>query len=77
MTITIEATYEDGVLRPARPLPLAEHEKVRVTVEQQLPIADNAGAGLATKQANSCGHSAFLNSYAPEDEGLYDDCAAG
>jgi hypothetical protein len=22
------------------------------------------------------GHSAFLNSYAPEDEGLYDDCAA-
>jgi hypothetical protein len=20
------------------------------------------------------GHSAFLNSYAPEDEGLYDDC---
>lgn len=22
-------------------------------------------------------HSAFLNSYAPEDEGLYDDTAAG
>lgn len=22
-------------------------------------------------------HSAFLNSYAPEDEGLYDDCHAG
>jgi hypothetical protein len=22
-------------------------------------------------------HRAFLNSYAPEDEGLYDDCAAG
>jgi hypothetical protein len=22
------------------------------------------------------GHSAFLNSYAPEDEGLYDDCSA-
>lgn len=22
-------------------------------------------------------HSAFLNSYAPEDEGLYDDCRAG
>jgi hypothetical protein len=21
-------------------------------------------------------HSAFLNSYGPEDEGLYDDCAA-
>ena len=33
MTITVEATYEDGVLKPARPLALAEHEKVLVTVE--------------------------------------------
>ena len=35
MSIVIDATYEDGVLKPAQPLPLAEHEKVRVTVEQQ------------------------------------------
>ena len=33
MSITIDATYEDGVLKPAQPLPLSEHEKVRVTVE--------------------------------------------
>jgi predicted DNA-binding antitoxin AbrB/MazE fold protein len=33
MAIVVEATYENGVLRPAEPLPLAEHEKVRVTVE--------------------------------------------
>ncbi len=33
MTITVEATYEDGVLKPAEPLPLKEHEKVRVTVQ--------------------------------------------
>jgi predicted DNA-binding antitoxin AbrB/MazE fold protein len=33
MAITIEATYENGVLKPAEPLPLREHEKVRVTVE--------------------------------------------
>ena len=33
MAITIEATYENGVLKPAQPLPLHEHEKVRVTVE--------------------------------------------
>jgi predicted DNA-binding antitoxin AbrB/MazE fold protein len=32
MTITIEATYENGVLKPAEPLPLNEHEKVLVTV---------------------------------------------
>ena len=33
MTLTIEATYENGVLKPAQPLPLLEHEKVRITVE--------------------------------------------
>jgi predicted DNA-binding antitoxin AbrB/MazE fold protein len=32
MNITIEATYENGVLKPAQPLPLKEHDKVRVTV---------------------------------------------
>jgi predicted DNA-binding antitoxin AbrB/MazE fold protein len=35
MTITIEATYENGVLRPAEPLPLKESQKVRVTVQTQ------------------------------------------
>ena len=32
MTITVEAVYEDGVLKPAQPLPFAEHQKVQVTV---------------------------------------------
>ena len=32
MAITVEAIYENGVLKPAQPLPLQEHEKVRVTV---------------------------------------------
>ena len=36
MTITIEATYEDGVLKPARPLPFDEHAQVRVTVVEQV-----------------------------------------
>lgn len=35
MSITIDATYEDGVLKPAQPLPLSEHAQVRVTVEEQ------------------------------------------
>jgi predicted DNA-binding antitoxin AbrB/MazE fold protein len=34
MTLTIEAVYENGVLKPVQPLPLQEHEKVRITVEQ-------------------------------------------
>jgi predicted DNA-binding antitoxin AbrB/MazE fold protein len=33
MTLTVEAIFENGVLKPAQPLPLAEHEKVRVTIE--------------------------------------------
>ena len=28
MTLTVEAVYENGVLKPAQPLPLKEHEKV-------------------------------------------------
>jgi predicted DNA-binding antitoxin AbrB/MazE fold protein len=44
MAIVVEATYEDGVLRPAEPLPLGEHEKVRVTVEsQRSPILEAYG----------------------------------
>jgi len=33
MSITVEAVYENGVLRPVQPLPFSEHEKVRVRVE--------------------------------------------
>jgi len=32
VTITIEATYENGVLRPAKPLPWKDGEKVSVVV---------------------------------------------
>lgn len=39
MTITIDATYEGGVLKPDQPLPLGEREKVRVTVEPQTTAA--------------------------------------
>ncbi len=37
MSITVEAVYENGVLKPVQPLPLKEHETVRVTVEQEQP----------------------------------------
>jgi predicted DNA-binding antitoxin AbrB/MazE fold protein len=32
MAVTVEAVYEDGVLKPTQPLPFPEHEKVQVTV---------------------------------------------
>jgi predicted DNA-binding antitoxin AbrB/MazE fold protein len=34
MSLTVEATYENGMLKPAHPLPLKEHEQVRITIEQ-------------------------------------------
>ncbi|MGC8640803.1 MAG: antitoxin family protein [Isosphaeraceae bacterium] len=33
MAITVEAIYENGVLKPAQPLPLQEHEKVQITIK--------------------------------------------
>jgi len=45
MAIVVDATYENGVLRPAQPLPLDEHEKVRVTIEPEVSWADRT-AGL-------------------------------
>jgi predicted DNA-binding antitoxin AbrB/MazE fold protein len=32
MTLTVEAVYENGLLKLTAPLPLKEHEKVRVTI---------------------------------------------
>jgi predicted DNA-binding antitoxin AbrB/MazE fold protein len=34
MTITVEAVYENGVLKPKQPLPLQEHEKVQVIAQE-------------------------------------------
>lgn len=44
MTLTIEVVYENGVLKPAQPLPFKERERVRVTIETPpLDILQAAG----------------------------------
>jgi predicted DNA-binding antitoxin AbrB/MazE fold protein len=40
MTITVQATYENGVLKPAQPLPLNEREQVQVTIRRPTSGAD-------------------------------------
>jgi predicted DNA-binding antitoxin AbrB/MazE fold protein len=45
MELSIEATYENGVLKPVQPLPLAEHERVRVVVQTETSWARRT-AGL-------------------------------
>lgn len=32
MNLTVEAVYQDGVLKPTQPLPLKENERVRVSI---------------------------------------------
>jgi predicted DNA-binding antitoxin AbrB/MazE fold protein len=39
MILTVEAIYENGVLKPAGPLPLQEHEKVSVTIRPAVSLA--------------------------------------
>lgn len=39
MTITVEAIYENGVLKPIQPLPLKDREKVKITVHSPVSIA--------------------------------------
>jgi hypothetical protein len=58
-------------------LPLNDFAKLAVWVDlrrQQLQLSHLAdGDGRAPMRD----HAAFLNSYAPQDEGLYNDAAAG
>ena len=32
MSLTVEAVYENGVLKPVEPLPLKEQERVQITI---------------------------------------------
>ena len=46
MTLIVEAIYENGVLKPAQPLPLNEHETVRITIEPQLSWGERTAGML-------------------------------
>ena len=39
MTLTVEAIYENGVLKPAKPLPFKEQEKVTITIQPTVSLA--------------------------------------
>lgn len=43
-SLTIEATYENGILKPDRPLPLDEHQRVQVSIQVTTdPVLASAG----------------------------------
>ncbi len=51
MTLTVEAIYENGVLKLRKPLPLREREKVQVTVLTQPSVAQLTYGMLGWKGA--------------------------
>lgn len=69
MTFHTDAIYEAGVLRPLSPLNLQEHQLVSIEISVSSQKTDPSERIVR-------GHDAFLQSYAPEDEGLYDDYSA-
>ena len=40
MSMEISATYENGVLKLDNPIPLEEHQRVKVTVREETSIVD-------------------------------------
>jgi predicted DNA-binding antitoxin AbrB/MazE fold protein len=49
MTLTVQATYENGVLKPAEPLPLQEHEQVQVIVVRKPGLAEQTSGLIGWK----------------------------
>lgn len=39
MSLTVEAIYENGILKPVQPLPLKEREQVRLVVHSGVSLA--------------------------------------
>ena len=45
MAITIQATYENGVLHPDKPLPFHEKQRIKLTIHEP-GVAGNSGYGM-------------------------------
>jgi predicted DNA-binding antitoxin AbrB/MazE fold protein len=52
LTITVDAIYENGVLRPIQPLALKEQEQVRVTVEPKTSWAERTAGMLGWNRSH-------------------------
>lgn len=69
MSISVEATYEDGVLKPKVPLPLAQRQKVRITVHPEAsPILEAYGILGWTGDAQTLERFATDPEFDPQEE---------
>ncbi len=64
MAITVDAVYENGTLKPSEPLPLQEHEKVRLTItpvsESEDPLARVIGIGDSGRTDGAQHHDKYI-----------------
>ena len=64
MAITIEATYENGVLKPKQPLALAEGTEVRLTLspvdEDHDPLEAVIGIGASGRTDGADQHDRYI-----------------
>jgi predicted DNA-binding antitoxin AbrB/MazE fold protein len=68
MTITVEATYENGMLKLKQPVPLREHEQVRVTIESAgSPLVQAYGMMGWTGDAETLERIALDPEFLPEE----------
>jgi predicted DNA-binding antitoxin AbrB/MazE fold protein len=72
MPLTVDAIYENGVLKPTHPLPLKEHEKVRIRIETPITWAERTAGMMGWKgsaeEAEYFATSPELDVPIPEDE---------
>jgi predicted DNA-binding antitoxin AbrB/MazE fold protein len=68
MTLTVEAVYENGVLKPARPLPLKEQEQVHLTIQRvDSPLVQAYGIMGWTGDAETLERIALDPEFLPEE----------
>jgi predicted DNA-binding antitoxin AbrB/MazE fold protein len=76
MSITIQAVYEGGVLRPVQPLPLAEGQTVEVTVapsgSHPLPQLSEEELIRRIKACKTVQELVEVTKLLPPDDGEYD-----
>lgn len=70
MAITVDAIYENGILRPIQPLALKEQEQVRITVEPRGSCAQRtAGMVPWTGDAAELEQFAIDPAFDPQESG--------
>jgi predicted DNA-binding antitoxin AbrB/MazE fold protein len=64
MTITIKATFKNGVLKPRKPLPLVESTVVRVTISPEEksddPLEGLIGIGSSGRTDGADNHDHYI-----------------